>query len=323
MSNFNWPINPTTVNSGPIQFVLDGINTTVEEDSGTPANSVPLPVKIIDPAGLPIDFATATKQDEQTVLLTSIDVAAAAIDSNTLNAVTELVALNASVATEATLATLLTNTQLRASPIDVAVTGAVPLPTGAATEATLLLVETNTSDAVTELAALNAVDFATETTLSSLNGKVVACDTDDVTISQPLPAGNNNIGDVDVASLPVAFNSGNSSATTQRVVIATDQVAIATKDAVNTNGSQTDASLTGTTASTANVPANAVGVIIEAPDTNTNNIRYRIGGTASTTAGMQLQPGRDSGYIPVAANISICAEASGTNAYQVQWILSQ
>lgn len=38
------------------------------------------------------------------------------------------------------------------------------------------------------------------------------------------PAGNNNIGDVDVASLPVAFNTGTRSATTQRVTIATDDV---------------------------------------------------------------------------------------------------
>ena len=38
-----------------------------------------------------------------------------------------------------------------------------------------------------------------------------------------LPAGNNNIGDVDVASLPVAFNAGTASATTQRVVLASDQ----------------------------------------------------------------------------------------------------
>lgn len=43
---------------------------------------------------------------------------------------------------------------------------------------------------------------ATESTLSTLNGKVTACDTGDVTVSSALPAGTNNIGDVDVASLP-------------------------------------------------------------------------------------------------------------------------
>lgn len=43
---------------------------------------------------------------------------------------------------------------------------------------------------------------ATETTLSSLNGKVTACNTGAVTISASLPAGSNNIGDVDVLTLP-------------------------------------------------------------------------------------------------------------------------
>lgn len=43
---------------------------------------------------------------------------------------------------------------------------------------------------------------ATESTLSALNGKVVAVDTGSVTISAALPAGTNNIGDVDVLSLP-------------------------------------------------------------------------------------------------------------------------
>lgn len=41
-------------------------------------------------------------------------------------------------------------------------------------------------------------------------------------ITNALPAGTNNIGDVDVLTLPVAFNSGVTSATTQRMVLATD-----------------------------------------------------------------------------------------------------
>lgn len=43
---------------------------------------------------------------------------------------------------------------------------------------------------------------ATETTLSSLDGKVTACNTGAVTISAALPAGTNNIGDIDVLTLP-------------------------------------------------------------------------------------------------------------------------
>lgn len=43
---------------------------------------------------------------------------------------------------------------------------------------------------------------ATEATLSSLNGKVTACNTGAVTISAALPAGGNKIGDVGVLTLP-------------------------------------------------------------------------------------------------------------------------
>lgn len=43
---------------------------------------------------------------------------------------------------------------------------------------------------------------ATEATLSTLNGKVTACNTGAVVISSALPAGTNNIGDVDVLTLP-------------------------------------------------------------------------------------------------------------------------
>lgn len=48
--------------------------------------------------------------------------------------------------------------------------------------------------------ATNTSDNATETTLSALNAKVVAVDTSAVTISTALPAGTNNIGDIDVVS---------------------------------------------------------------------------------------------------------------------------
>ena len=44
--------------------------------------------------------------------------------------------------------------------------------------------------------------FATEATLSTLNGKVTAVNTGAVVISAALPAGTNNIGDVDVLTLP-------------------------------------------------------------------------------------------------------------------------
>jgi hypothetical protein len=43
------------------------------------------------------------------------------------------------------------------------------------------------------------------------------------TIDSALPAGNNNIGNVDVVTLPVSYNAGVTDAQTQRVVVANDQ----------------------------------------------------------------------------------------------------
>lgn len=59
---------------------------------------------------------------------------------------------------------------------------------------------------------------ATESTLSTLNGKVTACNTGAVTISTALPAGTNNIGDVDVLTLPdVAIKNYSTSSVTSVV----------------------------------------------------------------------------------------------------------
>jgi hypothetical protein len=63
----------------------------------------------------------------------------------------------------------------------------------------------------------------------------------DVTSLPALAAGTNNIGDVDVLTLPVAFNAGSASATTVRIVSATDDPVVAgvggTSDAAATAGS--------------------------------------------------------------------------------------
>ncbi len=45
---------------GPSQFVLDGVDTEVERDTTTPANSKPFPVINLDNLGVPVDFATET-----------------------------------------------------------------------------------------------------------------------------------------------------------------------------------------------------------------------------------------------------------------------
>lgn len=66
----------------------------------------------------------------------------------------------------------------------------------------------------------------------------------DVVSLPSIPAGNNNIGDVDVASLPVSFNTGAADATTQRVVIASSQtVPVSAASLPLPTGAATDAKL--------------------------------------------------------------------------------
>jgi hypothetical protein len=80
----------------------------------------------------------------------------------------------------------------------------------------------------------------------------------------------------------------------------------------------TAASATGA-AESESAPADAVGFLLSADGANTDSIRWRIGGTASATAGHELEPGRDSGYIPAGVNLSIFA-VSGTQTYQLTWV---
>lgn len=89
---------------------------------------------------------------------------------------------------------------------------------------------------------------------------------------------------------------------------------------INPNGSFVQASISG--ASTISVPANAVGFILEADSANTDFMRWCVSSTASTSNGMKLEAGRDTGYLPMAKNISICP-GSGTQLYTIQWVLNQ
>jgi hypothetical protein len=124
-------------------------------------------------------LATAANQVTGNTSLASIDdkvsTAAKQDTGNTsLSSIdTKFTTLNAKdFATQTTLAAL--NTKVTAVNTGAVVISSSALPTGAATEATL----------------------------SSLNGKVTAVNTGAVTISSALPTGTNNIGDVDVLTLP-------------------------------------------------------------------------------------------------------------------------
>jgi hypothetical protein len=176
------------------------------------------------------------------------------------------------------------------------------LPTGAATEATLSTLDGKVPSNLTVTSTRLLVDGSGVT--QPVSGTVAATQTGTWTV-QPGNTSNTTAWKVD------------GSAVTQPVSLASVPAPI------NSAGSIVNTSLSATTASTASKPANAVGFIIQAPSDNTDNIRFAVGGTASTTVGMLMEPGRDSGYLPLAANISVCATVSGTNAFSIQWVLAQ
>lgn len=190
----------------------------------------------------------------------------------------------------------LTDTQLRASAVPVSL-ASVPLPSGAATETTLAAVET-------KVGSLTETAPGTDTASSGLNGRLQR-------IAQRISSL--------IGLVPTALGQATSS-NSFAVVPASDYVP---KSPVNANASFVQTSLSGTTASGATAPANAVGFIFQAPSTNTDPIRMSVGATATTSAGMYFEPGRDSGYIPLGFGVSLstCATASGTNEYMVQWVL--
>lgn len=118
---------------------------------------------------------------------------------------------------------------------------------------------------------------------------------------------------------PALGTAGTASADVITVQGVTGMTPLSTKAPLNTTGSGSAAAASVSTVSTLTAPANAVGFILMNLDTSTTNMRWAVGRTASTTLGQQLQPGRDTGFVPVGANISIIAE-SGTVTYDVQWV---
>lgn len=124
-----------TVSSGPVEFVLDSTDTQVEEDTGTPANNVPLPVKLLDTSGNENQVTVSG-----TVTVDSELPAAAALADTTANPTVP------GVGSFAQLFNGTTWDRMRGditNGLDVDVTRSA-LPTGAATEATLGSIDTDT-----------------------------------------------------------------------------------------------------------------------------------------------------------------------------------
>lgn len=167
ITTFIYP--PAAGSASQVQFLLDGVSTTVSKDTVTPANSRPLPVELTGTSG-PINITAGdlnvhlsdsganpdktrigdgtnqlsiTASGEAKVSAASLPLPTGAATEATLSSIaaldfateTTLSAMSASVAQDATVAGLLTDAQLRATPVPVSGTVTASNPSVSATGA--------------------------------------------------------------------------------------------------------------------------------------------------------------------------------------------
>src|SRR3990167_9273062 len=271
-----------------------------------PVSAVTLP--------LPSGASTLAEQQTQTTSLSAIDTGIPAALGQALMASSMPVVLP-SDQTVPVSGTFYQATQ----PVSAAT---LPLPSGAST-----LAEQQTQ--TTSLSAIDTgIPAALGQALMASSMPVVLPSDQTVAISAaslPLPTGAATSAKQDTGNTSLSSIDGKITAVnTGAVVISSGTIttitnAVPTKAPVNAAGSGSAASATVSTVITLTAPANTAGFVLMNLDTSTANIRWAVGRTATTVLGQQLQAGRDTGFIPSGADISLVAE-SGTQNYDVQWI---
>lgn len=144
---------------------------------------------------------------------------------------------------------------------------------------------------------------ATEATLSSLNGKVTACNTGAVTISASLPAGGNKIGDVGVLTLPNVTLASQGNPFTSAVPVSDNGGSITVDGTVAATQSGTWSVATATYSSSAvsSVTSAATNTVLLASNASRRQavfyndcdkaVYVKLGSTASSTSfSYRLQP---------------------------------
>lgn len=338
---------PTGAATEATLSTLNGKVTTTANGIKVDGSSVTQPVSAVS-LPLPSGAATYAAQTDGTQKTQIVDGLGAPVDTRLLNSgvtgtdvglVTNTVIHGLSTGGGGVFVDVKANPSgalsVDASGSTVSVTSSA-LPTGAATEATLSTLNgkvTTTANgvkvdgsAVTQPISAASLPLptgaTTEATLSALSAKFGSLGQKAMAGSAPVVIASDQsnipVNQTQVGGAAVSLGS-KTSANSYPVVIASDQAGVQIKMAMNSTGSGSAAGATVSTVITLSAPANAVGFVLQALDTNTANLRWAVGRTATTTLGQQLQPGRDTGFIPVGANVSLVAE-SGTQGYDIQWI---
>lgn len=180
--------------------------------------------------------------------------------------------------------------------VPVVIAGPIPLPTGSATAANQTLeINAITANGVL-LGTVTETAPATDTASSGLNGRLQR-------IAQRLTSL--------IALFPTSLGQ-KTMANSFAVTLASDQSSIPVAPGALTPTFQEITNLT-TSAQTFTAPAGAKWMKISAGGQNTDSVRFKLGGTATITSGIRLEPSRTED-LAVAGNVSVIAE-TGTSVY--------
>jgi len=274
-----------SASAAPIQFSLNGTDTTVSQDTGTPANSRPLPTRYLNTIGVTTDLSTLAEQQTQTTAMNAINTAVQIMDDwdESDRAKVNLIVGQAGVA---------------------AGSGGVTASTQRVTLATDVALPAGT-------AIIGALSANQSTNISQMNGVTVsmASGTSDtgtqrVTLATnvALPAGTAIIGALSnnqstnisqMNGVTVSMASGTSDTGTQRVTLATD-VALPAGTAIIgalSNNQSTNIS-----------QMNAVTVLMGVGPSGTGTQRVTIANVAAATA---------ANVTSSASNVTLLASAAG------------
>jgi hypothetical protein len=205
----------------------------------------------------------------------------------------------------------------------------LPLPTGAATSANQVTQETTLSAIqANQTNGTQVVTGSGSFTVVQPSGANLHVDVDNFPATQPVsgtvtanqgtsPWIVSGSGTAGTPAAGVVTVQGNASGTPIPVSLSSSS------QPVNSNGSASNSTTIGSGSATSfSPPANAVGFILEADDTNTVNLRWAAGTTATASVGLLMEPGRDTGFVPVAVTVSVIAVSGSAQAVGIQWILS-
>lgn len=351
---YSYPPQPSvTVSSAPIEFSRNGVDTTVAENTATPANNRALPSQLMiykDGVQLPINKSSSVVADTVAVPVEIVGASGAVItitagdinvqltdqganpDVTRIGNGTNQLGINASlealvhdadslvqisaintktpalvggmVPVDTGLVQGLTDTQIRASALPVS---------GPLTDAQLRATPVPISGSIT-------TSGLSDTELRATPVPISGALTDSQLRATAVPI-SGALTDTELRATALPVSSGQLPATLGQLAAANSvSVVLATGTAISspvlTPTYQEDLSVT-TSAETIVAPADARWCKIMCDETNTANMRIKIGGTATSTSGMQFQPGRSEDYSAV-GDISYAME-SGTGKIYVQF----